>query len=329
MASSPHRAGVSDRPPRAEDSGGPRSLAADRPSQEHAAAARLHVLRAQLRRVVVPRLRREARAGGPRAVEALGPQRHGRAERLASRKMARRPEAAAGGRDRRAANLSARTSRPQSFPRRTARRPGVGGGFDQSQGGRPPSQEPPVAPRRQRRRRARRRSAHGARHQRALADVPPQRQADPARGRFRRAELRIRRTDGSAEGLSARRAGAGRARSTRRPARVPGPGDAAHRGRNGSRRRCRHLSSEPETIDVHGDSEPIEAEPIEAETVTVVDTTAELLGRATASPDGRGRRVAQRELRRESAHRRRRAEAGQRRERGRRAARDGRTKKDA
>jgi hypothetical protein len=42
--------------------------------------------------------------------------------------------------------------------------------------------------------------------------------------------------------------------------------------------------SEPDTIDVQGDSEPIEAEPIETETVTVVDTTAELLGRATAKP---------------------------------------------
>jgi hypothetical protein len=38
--------------------------------------------------------------------------------------------------------------------------------------------------------------------------------------------------------------------------------------------------SEPETIDVQPEVEPIEAEPIETETVTVVDTTAELLGRA-------------------------------------------------
>jgi hypothetical protein len=38
--------------------------------------------------------------------------------------------------------------------------------------------------------------------------------------------------------------------------------------------------SEPETIDAQSDAEPIEAEPIETETVTVVDTTAELLGRA-------------------------------------------------
>lgn len=38
--------------------------------------------------------------------------------------------------------------------------------------------------------------------------------------------------------------------------------------------------SDAETIDVQFDAEPIEAEPIETETVTVVDTTAELLGRA-------------------------------------------------
>jgi uncharacterized protein (TIGR00288 family) len=38
--------------------------------------------------------------------------------------------------------------------------------------------------------------------------------------------------------------------------------------------------SEPETIDVQPEAETIEAEPIETETVTVVDTTAELLGRA-------------------------------------------------
>jgi uncharacterized protein (TIGR00288 family) len=38
--------------------------------------------------------------------------------------------------------------------------------------------------------------------------------------------------------------------------------------------------SEPETIDAQVDTEPIEVEPIEMETVTVVDTTAELLGRA-------------------------------------------------
>ena len=74
-------AGVPDRAPRAQDPGGPRGDAADRAAQEHAAPARLDVLGAQLRRVVVPRLRREARAGGPRAAEALRPQRDGGARR--------------------------------------------------------------------------------------------------------------------------------------------------------------------------------------------------------------------------------------------------------
>ena len=66
------RAGVSDRAPRAEDSRRPRSLAADRPAQEHAAAARLDVLRAQLRRLVVPRLRREAGEGRARQLKTAG-----------------------------------------------------------------------------------------------------------------------------------------------------------------------------------------------------------------------------------------------------------------
>jgi uncharacterized protein (TIGR00288 family) len=42
--------------------------------------------------------------------------------------------------------------------------------------------------------------------------------------------------------------------------------------------------SEPETIDVQAETEPIEAEPVETEVVTVVDTTAELLGRAKPKP---------------------------------------------
>ena len=41
--------------------------------------------------------------------------------------------------------------------------------------------------------------------------------------------------------------------------------------------------SEPDTIDVQAET-PIEAEPVETETVTVVDTTAELLGRAKPKP---------------------------------------------
>ena len=79
-ALSPVAQAFSDRAARAQDPRRPRSLAADRPAQEHAAAARLDVLRAQLRRVVVPRFRREARAFGTRAPEDVGPQRDGGAE---------------------------------------------------------------------------------------------------------------------------------------------------------------------------------------------------------------------------------------------------------
>ena len=61
-----HRAGVPDRAPRPQDSVRPRSVAADGPPQEHAAAARLDVLGAQLRRFVVPRFRRKAGAVRPR-----------------------------------------------------------------------------------------------------------------------------------------------------------------------------------------------------------------------------------------------------------------------
>jgi hypothetical protein len=38
--------------------------------------------------------------------------------------------------------------------------------------------------------------------------------------------------------------------------------------------------SEPETVDVQPEPEAVDTEPIEPETITVVDTTAELLGRA-------------------------------------------------
>ena len=61
-----------------------------------------------------------------------------------------------------------------------------------------------------------------------LADVSAQRETDPAAGRrrVRRAPLRLRRPDGSAEGVSARGVRPDRARSPRRAARVPGRRDA-------------------------------------------------------------------------------------------------------
>ena len=63
-ASAPIAQAVPDRAPRAQDSRRPRGLAADRAAQEHAAAARLDVLRAQLRRLVVSRFRRELAQAG-------------------------------------------------------------------------------------------------------------------------------------------------------------------------------------------------------------------------------------------------------------------------
>src|SRR5581483_1233544 len=50
-------------------------------AEEHAAAARFDLLRAQLRRLVVPRFRGEAGPGRSGRAEALGPQRDGGAER--------------------------------------------------------------------------------------------------------------------------------------------------------------------------------------------------------------------------------------------------------
>ena len=73
------------------------------PAEEHAAAARLDVLRARLRRVELPRLRREAGRGGPRHAAQRGPQRAGRAEGGCRRRAGERGGPAAGrrGRERR------------------------------------------------------------------------------------------------------------------------------------------------------------------------------------------------------------------------------------
>ena len=65
------RAGDSARQSRAGRADRARSVAAARPAQEHAAAARLDVFRTQLRRGIVPRLRREA-GGGRRASRVPG-----------------------------------------------------------------------------------------------------------------------------------------------------------------------------------------------------------------------------------------------------------------
>ena len=125
---------------------------------------------------------------------------------------------------------------------------------------RPARSARPRAPKR----RAARRQDPLERDDRALADVSAQREADPAAGRrrLRRAPLRVRRADGSAEGVSARGVRPDRARSPRRAARVPG------------RRRCRERQSTAaaQPIEIM-DVEPIETQPGESiETSEPVET---------------------------------------------------------
>ena len=97
----------------------PRGDAAAGPAEEHAAAARLDVLRARLRRVELPRLRREAGRGGPRHAAQLGPQRAGRAEGgcRPARRRARRPRS----RTPSAASAAGAPAAPAAMPRRTPR----------------------------------------------------------------------------------------------------------------------------------------------------------------------------------------------------------------
>ena len=75
------RAGRAARAARAEGADRSRGLPAARPAEEHAAAARLDVLRAHLRRRQLPRLRAEARRGRARHAARVGPQRAGGARR--------------------------------------------------------------------------------------------------------------------------------------------------------------------------------------------------------------------------------------------------------
>ena len=142
------RAGVSDRAARAQDSRGPRGLAADRTAQEHAAAARLDLLGTELRRLVVSRLHREARAGRTGAVEALGPQRHGRAQSGVSRGRRRRRRAvqAAAVRRRRSASMRRRSpiSRRRSASCRRRRRPRHRTSRRSRTRSRPQAQHPPL-----------------------------------------------------------------------------------------------------------------------------------------------------------------------------------------
>ena len=136
----------------------------------------------------------------------VGPQRDGGAER----KLRRRAARARGRRRKRRAASAGASGRRRVRPRcRTAsrrrRRPArfAAAGFSQ------PHQEPagpPLGDQADGVQQARTHSGRG--HRRALADVSAQRQTDsaPDRRRLRRAPLRLRRADGSAEGVPARRA---------------------------------------------------------------------------------------------------------------------------
>ena len=223
-ASSPVAQAVADRAPRAEDPRRPRSVAADRPAQEHAAAARLDLLRAQLRRLVVPRFRREAVAGRHRQPEARRPQRDGGAERRRVGRRQRRGRAcgACGGHGGGAGAYGEPRRGPDGgAPARASdrRRPDVQG--RRRSGG----------PLRRRRAPGRRGGEPSDVRQTESAEAGVQRagqilsaattarwpmylrerEADPApgRGRVRRAPLRLRRADGSAQGLPARGASSG------------------------------------------------------------------------------------------------------------------------
>ena len=116
---------VPARAARAEGALRARGLAAARAAQEHAAAARLHLLGEELRRRVVPRLRREAGAGGPHPPEPVGPQ-------PAGRDQGRRHRGGGAGR--------ARSSRRPTAITRTRPPPGRG------RRGQPQPQVPPPSP---------------------------------------------------------------------------------------------------------------------------------------------------------------------------------------
>ena len=80
------RAGGAARAARAQSAERSRSVAAARAAQEHAAAARLHLLGAHLRRRQLPRFRAEARVGRPRRAARVGAQRARRARRKRQRR---------------------------------------------------------------------------------------------------------------------------------------------------------------------------------------------------------------------------------------------------
>ena len=126
---------------------------------------------------------------------------------------------------------------------------------------------------------------------------------------------------GPAEGLSARRAGASRARSTRRPACVPGPVQCLEPRSQRLRRRCRcqcpnrkRSTFKPMPIRL----KPNRSKPRRSRSSIRRRNFSDARPLSRRRPRGR---VASGQLRRESLTALRRAEAGQKWERGRRAAR--------
>ena len=116
-----HRAGGAAGAARAEGADRSRSVAAARAAQEHAAAARLDVLRADVRRRQLPGFRAEAGVGGPRRPSRIGAQRARRARRRSQRRRRGARAAAAT-----AAHVPVAVSEDQVAPQEAASSNGSG-----------------------------------------------------------------------------------------------------------------------------------------------------------------------------------------------------------
>ena len=182
------RSGGAARAPRAQGADRSRGHAAARPAQEHAPAARFHVLRAHVWRGQLPRFRAEACRGGARRIARGRPQRPRRAQRQCARDLRRPFDRVWAGRfdeplDKlgQSSEDRGRASRRRNSVSRRARgaRRGGAGQRQRSRGRRHPRDPPPVSD-----------GAAAA----ALADVHPSVEAVSPRGRrrVRRAQVRVR-----------------------------------------------------------------------------------------------------------------------------------------
>ena len=286
------RPGVPDRAPRAQDSRRPRGHAADRVAEEHAAPARLDLLRAELRRIVVSRFRREARAGRPRAAEARGPQRHGGAQPGLCRRRGRdRASGAEAGDD--GAPATRRRRRRDPLPNRRPER-GRGSSDLPAQ---PPVTQAGTTPKAS--------SSPGS------CSPPPRTARWPMYLRNVKQILRAGAFDERRYGFgglmdllraASARPDPARARSPRRPARVPGfraharirrRASCWNRGKGSRSRSATTIAMIAEISPsrsrrmtwkrpVAATAETDAAEILDGESAGIIDTTAELLGRATS-----------------------------------------------